>query len=91
MPETNENGQPSLREMSRRINYLEGRLDARTLSTDVWLAEKAALSISLQGIEHRLAQLEDGQAAAVKMLIGAFLGLITQAIFFVVYITGQAK
>jgi hypothetical protein len=87
MTELDNNGQPSLREMSRRLNYLEGRLDAKTLSTDVWAAEKAGLSISIKGIEHRLEQLESGQSAAVKMLIGFFLGLVTQAVFLIVYVT----
>lgn len=81
MPETN--GAPTISEMARRLNYLEGRLDARTVSSDVWAAEKSGLNIELRGQEHRIEALERSLAGAVKLIMGAFLGLIVQTIFLV--------
>jgi hypothetical protein len=83
------NGQPTISEMARRINYLEGRLDARTVSTEVWAAEKTTINVEITGIKARLVQHDDAISGAVKMIIGAFLGLVVQAIFLIVYLTSK--
>jgi hypothetical protein len=84
-----ENG-PSMSELTRRIIWLEGRLDARTVSQDVYTAEKAARSIEIEALTRRVDQLERASAAALRMVITAFLGLVVEAILLVFNLYGKA-
>lgn len=80
---------PSMSEVARRLARLEDRLDARTLLIDVYQAEKAAQVDRVKGLSERIEALEDAQRAATRLLIGAFLGLIGQAVILIVTMTGR--
>jgi len=80
---------PSIQEISRRVQRLEDRMDARVVSADVYAAEKAAHTIEVAAMNKRLEDLENSLSAAVKLLVGAFLGIISQAIFLAITVLGR--
>lgn len=84
-------GEPSLAELVRRIDRfetemrtsiarIEGRLDARVMSVDVYQAEKLASQIQLGNMERRVGVLEDAKTATFRLLMGAFVGMVLNGI-----------
>ena len=89
-PETNGGSQsPSMSEIIRRVQRLEDRLDARTLTVDVYNAREAAHTVEMAAFSHRLGALENALNGATKMIIGAFLGLIIQFVIMAIAIFGR--
>lgn len=68
-------------ELARRLARVEDRLDARTLTVDVYQAEKAAHTIEVAAMSHRIGAIEDSLQSATRLLIGAFLAIIGNVIF----------
>lgn len=89
MASVGESYNPTLAEIARRVGRLEDRMDARVVSVDVYSAEKAAHTVEVAAMNHRLQQLENSLNAAVKLLVGAFLGIIGQAIFLAISFIGK--
>jgi outer membrane lipoprotein SlyB len=81
-------GEPSLQELVRRVARLEDRLDARTVSTDVYQAEKTALTIQYTDMSRRLQSVEDSIQAATRLVVGAFLGIIVNGLLLAVAVFG---
>lgn len=78
------NGTPSTAEMARRLERLEGRLDARTLNVDVYQAEKMALMTQIGAVENRVKSLEESKTAMTRMVMTAFAGILVQVIIMVI-------
>lgn len=85
------NGEPTNAEIMRRLERfegevrvaiarMEGRLDTRVMSVDVYQAEKLAQQMQSGAIERRVGVLEEARTAMFKMVIGAFLGLVVNTI-----------
>lgn len=102
MPESYRSEPPSLPELARRVARVEDRLDARTLTVDVYQAEKQAhvaevqalkaqFSIELAALTSRIAALEGAVSGATKMILGSFLALLVQFIILGVSLFGRAK
>lgn len=68
------------REMATSLARIEARLDARVMSVDVYQAEKLAMQIQQGAVDRRVNTLEDARTAMFKMLVGAFLGLVGNAL-----------
>jgi hypothetical protein len=83
------NGEPSISEVSRRLARVEDRLDARTLTVDVYQAEKAAHTIEVAALNHRIAAIEDSLQSATRLLVGAFLAIIGNVIFLAITTFGR--
>lgn len=80
---------PHMAEIIRRVQRVEDKLDARTLTVDVYNAKEAAHQIEIAAITQRIVQLENALNGATKMIIGAFLGLLIQFIVLGIALFGR--
>ena len=62
------------------MGRIEARLDARVMSVDVYQAEKLAAQIQVGNIERRMGGLEEAREAMQKLILGAFIGLVTNTV-----------
>lgn len=85
MPE----GDPSIAELNRRLTRVEDRLDARTLTVDVYNAEKAAHTVEVAGFERRIAAIEDSIQSMTRLLFGAFITIIVNGLFLAITTFGK--
>jgi len=76
-------------ELVRRVQRLEILADAKIVSVDVYTAEKAVHTIEVAGMNKRIEAIEDNIQAATRLLIGAFLTMIGQAVFVVISLFGK--
>ena len=67
-------------EMRTSLARIEARLDARVMSVDVYQAEKLAMQIQQGNTDRRVASLEDARQAMFRMMMGAFIGVITNTV-----------
>lgn len=82
-------GEPGLGEIARRLARVEDRLDARTVTVDVYRAEQAAHTIEVAGFDRRISAIEDSLQSATRLLIGAFLAIIGNVIFLAISTFGK--
>lgn len=82
-------GDPSIAELNRRLGRVEDRLDARTLTVDVYNAEKAAHTVEVAGFERRIAAIEDSIQSMTRLLFGAFITIIVNGLFLAITTFGK--
>ena len=87
-PESFQTG-PTLAELTRRVERLEVIADARIVTIDVYTAEKAAHTIEVAAMNHRIAAIEESLHSATRLLIAAFLAIIGNAIFVAIQAFGR--
>lgn len=80
---------PSLAEISRRVERLERIAEGQVVTIDVYSAEKAAHTIEVAAMNHRIEAIEESLQAATRLLIGAFLAIIGNAIFVALQVFGK--
>lgn len=83
------NGDPSISELNRRLSRVEDRLDARTLTVDVYNAEKAAHTVEVAGFERRISSIEDSIQSMTRLLLGAFITIIVNGVFLAITTFGK--
>lgn len=93
MPETNG---PSVTELARRLQRVEGLMDERIVTRDMLLAteklfeaKEIAASAELFSTKERLSKVEAAQSKFAFMLLGAFLMLLVQFIVLITTVTGK--
>ena len=86
---SNPSSDPVMAEIVRRVQRLEDRLDARTLTVEVYNAREAAHTVEIAALAHRITTLEGAVSGATKLIIGAFLGIIIQFIVLAVTLFGR--
>jgi len=79
----------SLAEIARRLDRIESRLDARTLTVDVYAAEKIAMGVRFDAAERRIGEVEDAIRSATRLVIGAFIGLLAEGLLVVFAVIGK--
>lgn len=82
-------GEPSVAEINRRLTRVEDRIDARTLTVDVYNAEKAAHTVEVAGFERRIASIEDSIQSMTRLLFGAFVTIIVNGLFLAITTFGK--
>lgn len=93
-------GIPAPAELIRRIQRIEDRLDARTLTVDVYQAEKQAHAAEVSAIKaqfgievaamvQRVQALEAALNGATRMIVGSFLALLVQFVILGVALFGK--
>jgi hypothetical protein len=90
-----ENG-PRVTELARRVLRVEALLDERIATVDMLRsseklveAREVANAATTQALDYRLTRLEISNSRLTYMLVGAFLGLLVQAIILVLTITSK--
>jgi hypothetical protein len=79
----------TLAEITRRLTRVEDRLDARTLTLDVYNAEKTAHTVEVAGFERRIASIEESIQSMTRLLFGAFVTIIVNGLFLAITTFGK--
>lgn len=77
-------------ELVRRVERLERMAESRIVTTDVYTAEKAAHTVEVAAMNVRISNIEESIQAATRLLVGAFLAIIGQAVFVAISLFGKS-
>lgn len=91
------NGGPSVTELARRLQRVEDKLDERIATVDMLRSQEKLFEArdighlaEIATLKERVSRIESANTALSRLVIGAFLGLLVQAVVLVLTITSKA-